>query len=103
MEKIKISMQDAIDGIKGLFEVVPFGQHDGHKSFFSESEDGSVTFFFDKQQYLRGEVIERLVEYFKDKIIEGGQCRIDSITLVWTTVHIEKRGVENANLDSHEV
>lgn len=89
--KKKITLQEAFDGIKGLFDLVPFGQHEGHKSFYTQKEDGTATFFFDKNQYWRDEVINRLAEYFSDKVIDGGQCRIDSITLVWTTVHLEKR------------
>ena len=89
--KKEITLKEAIDGIKGLFDFAPFGQHDGHQSFYTEKEDGTATFFFDKNQYWRDEVIQRLVEYFNDKVIIDGQCRIDSITLVWTTVHLEKR------------
>ena len=49
--KKEITLKEAIDGIKGLFDFVPFGQHDGHQSFYTEKEDGTATFFFDKNQY----------------------------------------------------
>ena len=45
-------------------------------------------FFFDKRQYTRQEVVNKLGEYFKDKVIIGGCCRVDSITLLWTLVQI---------------
>lgn len=34
----------------------------------------------------------KLKEYFKDKTIKDGQCRVESITLLWTIFHIEDRG-----------
>ena len=30
-------------------------------------------------------------DYFADKNIVGGQCRIESLTILWTVVHIENR------------
>lgn len=89
--KKEITLQEAIDGIKGLFNVKTFEAHEDGESFVSLKENGEATFFFDKRQYWRDDVINRLVEYFNDKVIIDGQCRIDSITFVWTTVYLEKR------------
>lgn len=61
------------------------------KSFYNQKDDDCAMFFFDKREFSRGEVISRLFALFKDVNIVDGQCRIDPLTLVWTTVHIEKR------------
>ena len=91
--KTEITMKEAIDGILGLFEILPWENREDEKSFYTVKEDGTADFFFDKRQYMRDEVISRLVTYFNDKIITDGQCRIDEITFVWTTVHIEPRNI----------
>ena len=85
-----ISKQQAVEAIKGMFELLPFDKKEDGKSFFTEKED-KVCFWFDKRQYLRFEVIDKLTEYFADKNIVGGQCRIESLTILWTVVHIENR------------
>ena len=87
--KKEISLKGAIEGVKSLFELVPFNKRQDGKSFYSYGKDGSVTFYFDKRQYWRDEVISKLAAYFQDKYLIDGQCRIDSITLLWTTVHLE--------------
>lgn len=84
-----ITLQDAMEGVKSLFDVSAYGNRQEGKSYFVENSFGT-TFYFDKRQYLRDDVIAKLSEYFNDKYIEGGQCRIDGITLLWTTVHLEK-------------
>ena len=95
--KTEITMKEAIDGIIGLFEILPWEKREDEKSFYTVKEDGTASFFFDKRQYMRDEVIERLVNYFNNKIITNGQCRIDNMTLVWTTVHIEPRNINQEN------
>lgn len=91
--KTEITMKEAVDGILGLFEILPWENREDEKSFYTAQEDGTASFFFDKRQYMRDEVISRLATYFDDKIITDGQCRIDNMTLVWTTVHIEPRNI----------
>lgn len=88
--KTNITLQEAIEGIKGLFNVKSYEAHGDGESFMTPKQNGEATFFFDKRQYWRGEVIERLTKYFEDKNITDGLCRIDAITLLWTTVHLEK-------------
>lgn len=95
--KTEITMKEAIDGILGLFEILPWENREDEKSFYGVKEDGTASFFFDKRQYMRDEVIERLVNYFNDKVIVDGQCRIDAISLAWTTVHIEPRNINQEN------
>lgn len=89
METKSITLQEATEAVKGLFDVSTYGNRQEGKSYFIENSDGT-TFYFDKRQYWRDEVIGKLSEYFNGKRIEGGQCRIDGITLLWTTVHLEK-------------
>ena len=70
------------------------GQGEGKEdnaSMLTERENDTATFMLDKRKYERGEVIEKLSEYFNGVSIIDGQCRIESITFVFTTVHIEER------------
>ena len=89
MKKEGITLKEAIERVKGLFEVTDFKNKEEGKSFFIEKEDGTTTFFFDKRQYMRYEVITKLIEFFDNVFITDGQCRITSITLLWTQVHLE--------------
>ena len=87
---IKITLKEAINQVKELFDVVPFKERKEAKSFFDENkETGAVTFLFDKRQYMRNEIIDKLANHFSDKYIVDGQCRIASITLLWTLVYLE--------------
>ena len=90
-QKVQITKQQAFDAIKEMFELSDFDKRENGKSFYSKKENGNVTFMFDKRQYTRDDVIGKLVEYFEDKIIVGGQVRVESMTFVWTTVLIEDR------------
>jgi len=86
----QITKQEAIDGIKSLFELATWEEKKEEKSFYSQKEGtDNADFFFDKRQYERDEVIAKLSAYFADKRIIGGCCAIDSITLLYTTVHIK--------------
>lgn len=86
----QITKQQAIDGIKGLFDLTTWNDRKDGKSFYTQKEGtDDADFFFDKRQYERDEVIAKLSTYFADKRIIGGCCAIDSITLLYTTVHIK--------------
>ena len=86
----QITKQQAIDGIKGLFDLTTWNDRKDGKSFYTQKEGtDDADFFFDKRQYERDEVIAKLSAYFVDKRIIGGCCAIDSITLLYTTVHIK--------------
>ena len=91
----KISKQEAIDAIKGMFSLVEFEKRKPGLSFYME-KNGNADFFFDKQQYEREEVVDNLRRYFMEKDIEGGMCKIDAITLVWTHVSVIDR-IKNNN------
>ena len=85
-----ITKQQAVEIIKNAFELKEFSEREEGKSFYGKDGE-TVSFVFDKRQYDRYTVIEKLKECFNGKNIEGGQCRIESMTLLWTIVHIENR------------
>lgn len=70
------------------------------RTMFHISEDGCLSrenkgsFFIDKQEYEREDVISMLRKYFENLVIIDGQCRIDPITLMYTMFHIEDRQEE---------
>lgn len=85
----QITRREAIEAIKGMFETNT-GQED-NVSLLCEKENDNATFLLDKRKYERGEIIEKLSEYFKDVSIIDGLCHISAITLAFTTVKIEER------------
>lgn len=89
MKKITITRRQAIDDIKALFGLTK--EFDGAGSGYREKVDDTADFYIFKGDVTRLEVINKLQAYFYDKVIADGQCRIDSITLVFTTFHIEAR------------
>lgn len=91
MDIKNITKEEAVNGIKSLFELLPFDKKENGKSFYGVGSDWKATFYFDKRQYMRDEVIGKLVEYFRDKNILGGRCRISPIALLYTVVSIEDR------------
>lgn len=91
MEIKNITKEEAVNGIKSLFELLPFDKKEDGKSFYGIGSAWKATFYFDKRQYMRDEVIDKLVEYFRGKNIIGGRCRISPITLLYTVVSIEDR------------
>ncbi len=52
------------------------------------SSEHDNKFFIDKGQFGRFEVLEKLQEYFKNKIIQDGYLRVDNITFVHTTFEV---------------
>ena len=77
-----ISISEAIADIRKLFNI------EGN-SLSINNDNGC--FMIDKRECTRYETINRLQDYFTDKYIDGGQCRIEPITLLWTVFYIEKR------------
>lgn len=90
MEKITIekAKNDLIE-IFGAVSSEEFIKRKEHLSWYNEYEDG-VNFFIDKNVTERGEVFEKLQEYFKERVIKGGYCELSSITLAWTTFELKK-------------
>lgn len=90
MEKITIekAKNDLIE-IFGAVSSDEFRKRKEHLSWYSENEDG-VTFFIDKNVTERGEVFEKLQEYFEERVIKGGYCVFSPITFVWTSFELKK-------------
>ena len=81
---MKKTKQEVINELKEIFPV-------DDKNVFVIEENGNATFNVNKQYMERFEVMGKLVDYFKGLEIIEGQCRIDPITLVFTTFYIEDR------------
>lgn len=86
---MEITKQQAIADLKKIFNTRSWKNREDSKSFADKGD-----FFIDKRVCERYKVIALLREYFKDKTIKDGQCRVESMTLLWTTFHIEDRGKE---------
>lgn len=86
---MKITRREAIDAIKGMFETNT-GEAD-NASVMTEYENDTAIFMFDKRKYERYEVLDKLSKFFDGVSIIDGQCRISSITFVFTNVYIEER------------
>ena len=84
----KISRQEAVLALKELFD---YEGHKESKQVIVVEHDDKTTFMIDKRYLEMYEVIHKLQDFFSDKVIDKGQCRIENITLVWTTFFIEDR------------
>lgn len=78
----KVTISEAIADIREMFNI--------KDSSLSKCLDDGC-FMIDKREFERDETIYKIQDYFTDKYIDGGQCRIEPITLLWTVFHIEKR------------
>ena len=88
----KITIEKAKNDLIGIFGAVSheeFRKRKEHLSWYSDNDD-SVTFFIDKNVTERGEVFQKLQEYFEERVIKGGYCNVSPITLVWTTFELKK-------------
>jgi hypothetical protein len=86
---MKITRREAIDAIKGMFETNT--READNASVLTEYENDTAIFMFDKRKYERYEIIDKLSEFFDGVSIIDGQCRISSVTFVFTNVYIEER------------
>jgi len=85
----QITKREAIEAIKRMFETNT--NQEDNMSLLSEIENDNATFLLDKRKYERGEIVEKLSEYFRNVSIIDGRCHISSITFAFTTVKIEER------------
>lgn len=90
MEKVTIekAKNDLIE-IFGAVSSEEFRKRKEHLSWYNEHRDG-VQFFIDKNVTERGEVFEKLQEYFGERVIKGGYCTVSPITFIWTTFELNK-------------
>lgn len=81
-EKQEISVEKAIQDLHNLFEL---------DKKESKSIRDDKTFMIIKTEFNRFEVIKKLLDYFKDKMLPvGWGCEIESITLLWTTFELKQ-------------
>jgi len=84
-----LTKQETIEALKEVFD---YEAHKESREVMVALKDNSdATFMVDKRYMERFEVIDKLQEFFTDKFIDGGQCRVDNITFVWTAFYIEDR------------
>lgn len=83
MEKQSVTKEQAIKDLTELFEI-----NDNKKSRVNE-ENGS--FFIDKREFEREEVLGKLENYFDTRVLEDHyRCEIAPMTLVFTAFQIKK-------------
>ena len=81
-KKIKqITIEEAVDACRKLFNIT--------ENSLSKEESGR--FMIDKREFERFEVVNKLMDYFENKNIIGGQCAIEPITFLWTAFAIGPR------------
>ena len=92
MQKQRVLLTQVIEDLRKVFGTTTFEERVNGRSF---EYDGN--FFIDKREKSRKEVLILLSEYFKDKVVADGQCRVGNITLLHTTFCIEhKNKMDNA-------
>lgn len=91
MERTTIPRSQVISDLRDLFGLPADGlrKDDTGYSFYTVKENDTADFCIDKKHFERYEVLQKLNKYFADKVIDGGSCRVDNITFVWTLFHIE--------------
>ena len=87
-DKLRKTKEEVVSDLRTVF-------HIGEEGCLSCENKGS--FLIDKREYEREDVISMLRKYFENRVITGGQCRIEPITLLYTIFHIEDRQEEVRN------
>lgn len=87
-----LTKQETVEALKELFDYEN-NKESKNVLVVENKEEGRTTFMVNKQYMERLEVIYKLHGFFSDNVIDGGQCRIDNITLVFTAFFIEDRSV----------
>lgn len=88
----KLTKQETVEALKELFDYKN-NKESKNVLVVENKEEGRTTFMVNKQYMERLEVISKLQEFFSDKVIDNGQCRVDNITFVFTAFFIEDRSV----------
>lgn len=92
MPKTTIPRLQVISDLRDLFGLPADGMRkdDAGCSFCTVKENDTADFSIDKKHFERYEVLQKLNEYFADKVIDGGWCRVANITFVFTKFWIEQ-------------
>ena len=88
----RLTKQETVEALKELFD---YENNKENKNVLvvENKEEDRTTFMVNKQYMERFEVIDKLKDFFADKVINEGQCRIENITFVYTIFFIEDRSV----------
>jgi hypothetical protein len=78
MEHVEI--KKVIEDLKVIFET------ETQEGFGTTEQDGK--FHIDKRHFERYEVLGKLQQYFKDRVVKGGYIRVSPITMVITTFEV---------------
>lgn len=87
-----LTKQETVEALEELFDYKN-NKESKNVLVVENKEEGRTTFMVNKQYMERFEVIGKLMEFFTDKVIDKGQCRVDNITFVYTIFVIEDRSV----------
>lgn len=85
-----LTKQETVEALKELFDYEN-NKESKNVLVVENKEEGRTTFMVNKQYMERFEVIDKLQGFFADNVIDGGQCRIGNITLLYTVFFIENR------------
>lgn len=83
--KVRITPKTAADHIIRTFGLESHG--DAVK--FIQDPNGSLHFLIPTAILTRAEIESKLIPYFRNKVVMGGRCRIESIGMDWVAIHIE--------------
>lgn len=67
-----------------------FGINENNNLSFHFSDKDGDRFVINKGQFERLQVLDMLQDYFSDKVVKGGYCKVGDITLVFTDFEILK-------------
>lgn len=84
----EITKQEAIEDLKKLFD---YENQKGINISVYESSSTNTKFRINKMYMTREAVVSTLQQYFSDKYIKDGQCRVHAFTFVYTLFSIEDR------------
>ena len=87
-----LTKQETVEALKELFDYEN-NKESKNVLVVENKEEGKTTFMVNKQYMERFEVIDRLQDFFADKVVNEGQCRIENITFVYTIFFIEDMSV----------
>lgn len=87
--KNTVSLESVAKDLIDIFKIKNVSEHKAGESFYLTHDDGTVILMFDKSDKNIEQVRSVVNNYMKDKVIDGGQCRVSPMTLVWTSVYIE--------------
>lgn len=83
--KVRISPKTAADHIIRTFDL----ESKGDAVKFIQDPNGSLHFLIPTMILTRADIESKLIPYFRNKVVMGGRCRIESIGMDWVAIHIE--------------